>query len=638
MHLAGSCLAVTALALALAAVPARAQDTAPDPWVCFPDGVPESASALRFTIDACRDLLRGHTPPADLDAWEARAPRVRQALLKGLGLDPLPPRTPLNARIVGTTPCDGYRVENLVFESRPGFLVTANVFIPEGVPLPAPGIVVVPGHAMDDGKNYELYLTAQLGLMRLGCVVLGFDPIGQGARKVPGFDHMRGYGSLLVGQTNEGYILWDAMRAFDYLETRHEVDPARLGIAGNSGGGEATFYAMPIDERIQAGTSFCFTCSYDAWVSEGGNHCICNHMPGLIDQMEQSDILGLIAPRAFLAGNGTEDPIFPIAGTRETIAQARGLYAMLGAPEAVTSVEADQGHGWSQVLREASYGWMDRWLLGRGDGSPIPEPEMTLPEGDALLCYDGAGIPRDSETVVTLNRARAEELRAGHVGPEALPEALWKCFGGRPAEYAPEARELGSFDWEGMRVTRLALTTEPGMEVAALLLRREGASEAGPATVYLGAADKAELREDAEARAARGGRHGAGAGPARHGRDGGGLQGKPPREQRGASGAFGVRAARLGRDAGGIVAGAARRRGPGAGDGLRPRGRRAAGGLRGGPRRAAGEGPSGPHARALHVLLRERPAPAHLAVRAGHPGGDGHPRRGRAAGRTPAAE
>ncbi len=509
------CLSVCAWgaeAAAPANEPAGAPGEADRLWHVFGGEIPEQADALRFVIDACCAKARQRTDPKDKAEWDARASGVKHELARALGLDPMPEKTPLNARVTGRAERPEYFIENVVFESRPNFLVTANVYVPKGVELPAPAIVVVPGHAMDDGKNYALYMRAQLGLLRLGCIVLGYDPIGQGERKAPGFDHLMGYGSLLVGQTNEGMIVWDTMRAVDYLLTRPDVDPKRLGLTGNSGGGENTFYTMPLEERFSAAASFCFVCSYEDWIRDGGNHCICNHLPGILNHMEEFEIIGLNAPRPFLSGSGAEDKIFPIAGVRLTCERARRIYAMHDAADRMVNIDVPLGHGWSDPLREAGYGWMSKWLLGKGDGSPVKEAQFELedPKSPDMLCFDGNPIPAESETVVTLNRKRAEALRAAYNTPpgdnaaweeqaDALRNAIWEVFGGRPAESAPETRTAGTFDWDGRRVETLAIATEPGIEVAALLLQPATASGKAPAALYLGG-NKLEVRDDVRAR------------------------------------------------------------------------------------------------------------------------------------------
>ncbi len=478
-------------------------------WLVFREGLPESADALRFAIRSCCSALKGRELVPDPRAWENRREAVRRRLAVALGLEPLPERTPLNARVTGRAEREAYTIENLIFESRPRFYVTANLYLPKGVPGPVPGVVVVPGHAMDDGKNYGLYQAAQLGLVHLGFAVLAYDPIGQGERKLPGFGHNLGYGSLLVGHTNEGMITWDTLRAVDYLAGRPEVDPGRIGLTGNSGGGENTFYAMPLDERVRAGASFSFVCSYHEWLRLGGNHCICNHLPGIVREMEEAEIVALCLPRAFLAGNGSRDPIFPIAGTRETMRQAAALYAACGAGDRIAAVEVPEGHGWHKPLREAAYGWFARWLQGRGDGSPIPEPEAVRPESpkspDLLCVKPGQRLPEDAETVVTLNRARAAGLIARYPSVPGDPaawqglaaawrERLWERLGGRPPAAEPEASVVEEFAWEGARVQALALTVEDGLQVAALHLRPEGGASPLPVVLYVDDAGKAAVR------------------------------------------------------------------------------------------------------------------------------------------------
>jgi len=468
-------------------------------WLAYPDGLPERADPLRFNIEACRKALASRSVPGSADAWQATAPEIRANLQAGLGLSPWPEKNPLNAKITGRAERDFYTVENVIFESRPGFYVTANVYIPKQVTLPAPAVVVVPGHAMEDGKNYGLYQLGQLGMVKEGIIVLAYDPIGQGERKLPGFDHKLGYGSLLVGQTNEGYIVWDTMRAIDYLTTREDVVPSRIGMAGNSGGGENVFYTMPLDERIQAGASFSFVCSYDLWIAEGGNHCICNHIPGIVHQMEEFEIIGLNAPRPFLAGNGSEDKIFPLAGHQYSIEQAKVIYGMAGAADQVASVIAPHPHGWSQPLREAGSGWMKQWLLGEGDGAPIPEAGFEAEDVMSMdiRCLKDGVMPEGAETVVTLNRKRAEAMIAQYDTPPATAaewearaprwrEAIWDVLGGRPDDFVPTARIVSEFAWEGSHVEVLSITTEPGMEVAALFARPEGDAGNHAATVVLG--------------------------------------------------------------------------------------------------------------------------------------------------------
>jgi cephalosporin-C deacetylase-like acetyl esterase len=465
-------------------------------WSVYPQGVPDQASALRFNIDACVALAQARKVPVSKQEWESRRGALEKGLAAAMGLEPRPPATPLNAHITGRAERDGYTVENVVFESRPHFYVTANVYVPKDGPRPLPAVVVTAGHSMREGKNYDAYRTAQLALVRQGFLVLAHDPVGQGERMLPGNSHPVGYPALLVGQTNEGMIVWDTIRALDYLLTRPDVDPKRIGLTGNSGGGENTFYTLPLEPRFAAGASCCFVCSYEAWIKDGGNHCICNHLPGINRLMEEFEIIGLCTPRAFLACNGAKDPIFPIDGTRSTIERAKQLYRLYDAEDRLALTEAPLPHGWSPPLREASVGWLCRWLKGQGDGSPIAEPKLDVEDWKSkdLQCLKNGQMPADAKSYVTLIREEAERLIASYPSApsekaawatwaSSLRRRLWDTLGGEPSNLQPTASSRGEFTWEGHRVERLAIQTEPTLEVPALFLRPATAS--GPTPVVL---------------------------------------------------------------------------------------------------------------------------------------------------------
>lgn len=482
-------------------------------WSVYPQAIPDRASALRFNIDACVALAQARKVPASKQEWESRRGAVAKGLASAMGLEPRPPATPLNARVTGRAERDGYTVENVVFESWPHFYVTANVYVPKDAPRPLPAVVVTAGHSMQEGKNYKAYHTAQLALVRQGFLVLAHDPIGQGERKLPGNAHPVGYPALLVGQTNEGMIVWDTIRALDYLLTRADVDPKRIGLTGNSGGGENTFYTMPLEPRFAAAASCCFVCSYEAWLKDGGDHCICNHLPGIGRVMEEFEIIGLCAPRAFLACNGAKDPIFPINGARSTIERAKQVYGFHDAADRVALTEAPLPHGWSPPLREASVGWLCHWLQGQGDGSPLPEPKIEVEDWKSkdLQCLKTGQMPADAKSYVALIREEAERLIASYPavpGEKAANEAwarslrqrLWDTLGGEPSGFRPTASPRGEFTWEGCRVERLAIQTEPTLEVPALFLRPATASGPTPVVLLLDDGGKEAVRTSAVAK------------------------------------------------------------------------------------------------------------------------------------------
>jgi len=181
---------------------------------------------------------------------------------------PVPKRTPLNAEVTKTIDRDGYTIENVLLESLPGFHVTGNVYRPKGAG-PFPGILLPCGHSAN-GKAYSSYQKASILFAQHDFVVLCFDPVGQGERRQligdrphtirqPRGEHNAiGVAPILLGRTLASMMVWDGMRGIDYLCSRADVDPQRIGCTGISGGGNLTSYLMAFDQRIVAAAPGCF--------------------------------------------------------------------------------------------------------------------------------------------------------------------------------------------------------------------------------------------------------------------------------------------------------------------------------------------------------------------------------------------
>jgi cephalosporin-C deacetylase-like acetyl esterase len=315
----------------------------------------------------------------------------RQADLKAkfvAAIGGFPDKTPLNARVVGTlTPnpspkgrgeLGGFRVEKVIYESRPNHHVTANLYIPDGKG-PFPGVLVPCGHS-DNGKAAEAYQRACILMAQNGLAALCYDPIGQGERlqflddnKRPGIkgstsEHtMVGVGALLVGQSTAGYRIWDGIRSLDYLASRPEIDPKKLGCTGNSGGGTLTAYLMALDDRIVAAAPSCYITSLERLFATIGPQDAEQNIPGQVAfGMEHADFLTMRAPRPTLMCIASQD-YFDQQGSWATFREASVLYSKLGHGERVALFEYDDKHGFSKPRREAAMRWMRRWLLGIDD-------------------------------------------------------------------------------------------------------------------------------------------------------------------------------------------------------------------------------------------------------------------------------
>lgn len=290
-------------------------------------------------------------------------------------LGEMPPRTPLNPMVTGTIEADGFTIEKLYFESQPGFYVTANLYRPDG-PGPFPAILHPLGHS-ENGKAYESYQKANQLLVKQGFVVLCFDPIGQGERKQiidsdgkpahrASHEHQElGVAPILLGRSLGGYMVWDAVRALDYLCSRPDVDAQRIGCTGNSGGGNLTSFLMAYDERIQAAAPGCFMTTHrEKNESPGPGDAEQNLYAQIREGFDHPDFILSRAPKPTLILAATHDFV-PIEGTWDAFRQAKRAYTLLGYPERISLIEANEKHGFSQRLREGAARFFARWLQGR---------------------------------------------------------------------------------------------------------------------------------------------------------------------------------------------------------------------------------------------------------------------------------
>lgn len=351
----------------------------------------------------------------------ARQTQLRAEFLKALG--DFPEKTPLNPRVTGTLSRTGYRIEKVIYESRPQHHVTANLYLPEGAG-PFPGVLVPCGHSAN-GKASEAYQKASILLALNGFVVLCYDPIGQGERvqllndlgqpviKGSTSEHtMIGIGALLVGSSCATYRIWDGLRSLDYLASRPEVDPQRLGCTGNSGGGTLTAYLMALDDRIQVAAPSCYITSLERLFATIGPQDAEQNITGQVAfGMEHADYLLLRAPRPTLICTATRD-YFDISGSWETYREAKQIYGLLGYAERVDLFEFNDEHGFSMPRRVAATRWMRRWLLNVND-APV-ETSLTAETDLDLQCTRTGQVLTDAQglSVFDLNRLASERFQA----------------------------------------------------------------------------------------------------------------------------------------------------------------------------------------------------------------------------------
>jgi dienelactone hydrolase len=327
----------------------------------------------------------------DVAGTQARNKAVRERVLSLIG--GLPDyHGPLNARVTRTTPRTGYVIEHVMFESLPGFVVTANLYRPER-PGKSPAILMSMGH-WDSGKAAGQLIA--VNLVRRGFVVLAYDPVGQGERQQAfdaRFGHspiggpveqhfMNGPAAILMGQAVSRYFIHDGMRAIDYLVSRPEVDPERIGATGCSGGGTQTTYISALDPRVKVAAVACYMNSFQTLFagSIGDSE---QSVPGFLAAgLDQTDYVELFAPKPWLM-TSTEDDFFTPAGARQVFEEAQRWYEIHDAHDRVKWVVGPGGHGTPKVVRQAIYDWMVRWL--KPEGAAVTDEVTDLLPDHALL-------------------------------------------------------------------------------------------------------------------------------------------------------------------------------------------------------------------------------------------------------------
>ena len=427
--------------------------------------------------------------------------RLREKFIEAIG--GLPERTPLNPQVTGVIQRDGYRVEKVIFESRPKHHVSALLFLPDAGKHkpPYPGVLVPCGHS-DNGKAYESYQTMGAFLALNGMAGLVFDPVDQGERsqmlsqlpKLAGTTAhtMLGVGSILLGRNTAGFEIWDGMRAIDYLQSRPEVDPKRIGCTGNSGGGTQTSHLMSLDERIVAAAPSCYITGFERLLDTIGPQDAEQNIYGqLAFGMDHADYLMTRAPMPILICAATED-FFDITGVWNSFRYAKRLYTRMEFAERIDLLENDAGHNYNRLQRQGVVRWMSRWLLDKD--LPITEPEIKLLSDEEVLCAPGGQVMNlDGErSTYDLNRdyekdlaGRRKTLWANKDRAELLDEVRRIAGIRRLAELPePKVASSGTAERDGYQVKKMILTPADGIYLPALMFVPD--KNAGkPAVLYI---------------------------------------------------------------------------------------------------------------------------------------------------------
>lgn len=351
----------------------------------------ELCQGAYFTEAQGKDFLAKHEP-ASLVAWQQRSAEIRQHLLEGLELTKMPPRPTSAPAINGKRVMEGYTIENVVFESLPGYYVTGNLYRPLKAQKSYAGILSPHGHWDDPkGRFQENTQIRCATLARMGAVVFVWDMIGQGDSKQCDHNLTKGAKLQTINST----------RALDFLLSLPGIDPKRIGITGESGGGTQTFLLTAIDQRIKVSVP-CVMVSAHFF---GGCSCESGmpiHKKGDY-QTNNVEIASLMAPRPTLlisdGGDWTKnnpEVEFPFI---------QKIYGLYGKKDNTALVHlANEKHDYGPSKRAAMYPFLAKWLsldikAVQDAGGKVDESSVKILSQSELQVFS-AEHPRPTNSVM----------------------------------------------------------------------------------------------------------------------------------------------------------------------------------------------------------------------------------------------
>ncbi len=362
--------------------------------------------------------------PASPAQWETTRTEMRRQLAEMLGLDPMPERTPLKVEKTGEVRGEGFVVENMHYQSLPGLYVTANLYRPEKSEGRLPAILYVCGHSnmMKDGVslgNKTGYQHHGEWFARHGYVCLIIDTVQLG--EIRG-EHHGTYSKgrwwwFSRGYTPAGAEAWNGIRGIDYLVSRPDVDPERIGVTGRSGGGAYSWWVAALDERVKAAAPTAGITTLHNHVVDGAveGHCDCMFMVNTY-RWDYDKVAALVAPRPLLICNTDKDGIFPLDGVVSIYNSTRRIYRALGAEAKIGLQIAEGPHKDLQPLNVGAFHWFERWLKNADPMAVLDEGAKKRLEPQQLRVFSKLPVDEKNTTIDS-------ELVPAAPAPEAPSDA-----------------------------------------------------------------------------------------------------------------------------------------------------------------------------------------------------------------------
>lgn len=471
--------------------------------VCLIDGArtvsawsAEPALAEYFRVETARIEARPLAGISSADAWKAHRLGLQRQAMEMLGLWPTPPRTDLHATVTGTVEQPDFLIEKLHFQSRPGLYVTANLYRPKAAQGRLPAVLYVCGHAKveKDGviygcKAHYQHHAAWYAANGFICLVVDTLQLGE----VPGLHHgtyrenewwwhSRGY-------TPAGVEAWNGVRAIDYLCSRPDVDPAKIGVTGRSGGGATSWWLGAIDDRLAAVAPVAGITDLRDHVVDGvvQGHCDCMYFVNTY-RWNYDTLAALVAPKPLLVENTDKDPIFPLDGVKRIYSTLERVYGYYGASDRLGLVVTPGGHVDTPEIRHPSFTFMRKWLQGKSAEAAVDEPDRSVAIEKLRVLPVGAPPADALNGRIQRSFVSTAEIADPPASPEAwaVLRAAWldqlrtRVFGGWPQVGEAPAlgpREIVNLNHNGVQLRGIGFLSQQGVPLTMYWLTDPGAKK-----------------------------------------------------------------------------------------------------------------------------------------------------------------
>ena len=437
--------------------------------------------------------------------WTDRQKLVKEKLHQIIG--PFPEKTPLNAKIISVIKKDGYRIEKIIYESFPGCYVSGILYVPEKVKGKMPAILNVIGHNQESFRN-ELYQVINYNFVKKGIMVFAIDPPGQGEH-VQNFDTKVNFSSVgysvvehnyfgnyafLSGYSCAKYFIWDGIRAIDYLVSRKDVDPERIGMTGWSGGGTVTNFVAAVDDRVKVA----IPCS---WANANKRlletKAASDAEPTLFHSFRMGigveDLIELRAPKPTMLVFVSRDEYLSLQGARESYAEAKTAFSALGAGDNLVLLEDDSKHWLTPKIRLAMYTFFLKNFNMKGDPAEIeaevfPREQLNVTPTGQIATYLGGDMIFDvnkklaEKQVADLKKARQEDRdHLSKVKSKALQLSGYEAFTGENNKFLINGR----YRRDGYTMGKYAIEVNDEYAIPVLLFIPDDGKEKHPALIWL---------------------------------------------------------------------------------------------------------------------------------------------------------